>query len=220
MRKNSIVFAVLCVALLVSNMACADLIISITGPGGVKEVQPGTTTGEIWATVTGTDAAKAEGLTTVTGAIQLTGAGNFAPWVPAENYAAPFTFAIGAGEGAVDLSPDGKLLGHAGATAIAGSHIFYARTGTTGGEVGGGPFKLGTFTANLEAGDTVNFLKSGASLAMYTFKVDGTTKNGSTTGGYALVSVSADPLRCVPEPSTFILLGMGALALVFIRRRK
>jgi len=65
---------------------------------------------------------------------------------------------------------------------------------------------------------TVNYVKAGKGVATYTFKIDTSVKNGNT--GYDLVTVGGDvTLKCVPEPSTLILLGMAGLALLAIRRK-
>jgi hypothetical protein len=219
MRKFSIVFVVLCVVALVANAAFAGLVIKVTGPDGATTVGPGTFQGEIWATVTGSDADLTnEYLVTVCGGLQLAGAGTFSPFVPATNLQAPFTFGVA---NPVDTSADGKLIGHGGQTAFSGQ--LYMKSGTSSnpnpGERGDGPYKLATFTVNnAAAGDVVSFLKAGANLATLSYRWDGT--NNVNGGGTSWNAVVTTPLTVVPEPSTMILLGMGALALVFVRRRK
>lgn len=66
---------------------------------------------------------------------------------------------------------------------------------------------------------TINYVKPLQNTATATFRVDNTGKTGAT--GYALI-VAGTPItvKCVPEPSTLIMLGMGCLALLAYRRRK
>jgi hypothetical protein len=223
-KKTNFVLAVL--AILVPNFVSAGLLISVTGADGNPLLIPGTFHGEVWATVTGTDAVPTnEGLTTISGALQITGSGTFTPWTtpyasPTDGYVAPFTG--GVGSPAVDISADGKTLGHAGLTSVANTGVIYARTATLGGEVGGGPFKIANFTVNNCApDDRIDFLLSGQSLPMYTFMMDGYRKTGSATGsnaGYFLISTRG--LVEIPESSTLALLGIGGFGLLAYRWRR
>jgi hypothetical protein len=82
-----------------------------------------------------------------------------------------------------------------------------------------GHFTYTTNTAAVAGGiDTlINFNPKSTSATGADYYV-GTTKCTGTTAGYA--SNGAITVKCVPEPSTIVLLGLGALALVFVRRRK
>jgi hypothetical protein len=85
-------------------------------------------------------------------------------------------------------------------------------------------FKIGKFAYTLNAAP--GSLLASTSIDFYpkttapgaSYKIDGATKTGSAAG-----YVSAGPIgivTVVPEPSTFVLLGMASLALLAIRRRK
>jgi hypothetical protein len=196
-------------------MAASGLTIDVTGPGGmgVKEVQPGLFTGEIWATVTGdNEILDDDGLNKVTGGLLITGGGTFSPFDPATNYEPPFN----ANMIPVDLSEDGKMLGHEGAMTPAIPGVLHFRSSSLN-VPGNGPFKLGTFQADLDAGDSVQFLLSGKSAVMYRFQVDGVSKYGYLD--YDNIHLGA-PLVAVPEPSTFVLLGMSVIGVfAWFRRR-
>jgi hypothetical protein len=219
MKKVGLILILCALAMTASQgYAATGLTIDVTGPGGisVKQVQPGLFTGEIWATMTGVDPELPEGLNTVTGGLQLTGGGTFLPFDKASNYEDPWI--SGSHDPyVVDSSADGKTLGHGGLMSFSPtSGVLYFHSMEN--QVGNGPFKLGTFQANLQAGDSVQFLLSGTAAPMYRFTVDGSPKLGSANG---LVSVG-EPLVAVPEPSTFALIGIGIFGLVGFcwRRRK
>jgi hypothetical protein len=62
---------------------------------------------------------------------------------------------------------------------------------------------------------SVNYVKPGTGIGAYTFTIDG------VAGTAADISVGMPcTLLAIPEPATLVLLGMGALALVFVRRRR
>jgi hypothetical protein len=203
----------LMVFLVPSAMAATGLTIDVTGPGGlgVKQVQPGLFTGEIWATVTGVNPALPEGLQVVTGGLQLTGGGSFLPFT-ATNYEVPWN---NASDIPVDLSTDGKTLGHGGRNPTSALGIL-SFMGPSMIDVLG-PYRLGTFQANMQEGDSIQFLLSGQSAPMYLFKVDNIMKTG--VSGYNLLHLG-DPLVAVPEPSTFVLLGIGVMGLFAWSRRR
>jgi hypothetical protein len=219
--KMCVAFVLLTPAIGYSNpITELGLTIDVTGPGGmgVKQVQPGPMTGEIWATVKGlnlnyTD----EKLNTVTGGLRISGGGSFLPFDTATNYLPPW---IGGSIYPVDLSPDGKTLGHEGQTSYNGTGVLCFKAAIM--QVSNEPFRLGTFQANLEAGDSIQFLLSGRSVPMYSFTVDNALRTGAIGYDLNLIHVG-EPLVAVPEPSTFVLLGMGVFGLfawVWRRGRK
>ncbi|MCC6123606.1 MAG: PEP-CTERM sorting domain-containing protein [Pirellulales bacterium] len=139
-----------------------------------------------------------------------------------KGYLAPFDFGSSS---AVNVAP--LLLGTDGATASTGSLVYRSASAVTNTSLET-HYALGTvqMIAMPQPGtngvfSTVNWAKAGAYLGGATFVIDNSPKNGNATSGYPLISVG-DPVQvaAIPEPSTIILLGMGALALVFIRRRK
>jgi hypothetical protein len=208
MRKVYFVLTVICVCISASNaFAITGLTIDVTGPGGlgVKEVQPGLVTGEIWATVTGENSDPLDdGLLLATGGLQLTGDGSFLPFDPEVNYAAPFNLS----SYHVYLSDDGKTLGHEGLTSYTDTGVLFFQGLHM---ANGGRYKLGTFEADLQAGDSVQFLLSGRSHIMYVFKADAVSYTGIT--GRDLIYLGT-PLVAVPEPSTIMLVVMGAMVSV------
>ncbi|MCC6125807.1 MAG: PEP-CTERM sorting domain-containing protein [Pirellulales bacterium] len=210
--KICVAFVLLTPAIGYSNpITELGLTIDVTGPGGlgVKEVPPGPITGEIWATVKGLNLNFSdEKLSELTGGLRISGGGSFLPFDVASNYLPPWDF------GAiypVDLSPDGKTLGHGGLTSKTGTGVLWFRSPVS--QVGNEPFKVGTFQANLEAGDSIQFMLSGRSVLMYVFTVDNAVRNGATGYDLNLIHVG-EPLVVVPEPSTFVLLGLGVFGLL------
>jgi hypothetical protein len=107
------------------------------------------------------------------------------------------------------------MLGHEGETSPS-TGVLHFRSHSLN-VPGNGPFKLGTFQADLDAGDSIQFLLSGRSSIMYRFQIDGVTKLGAD--GYDMIHLGA-PLVAVPEPSTFALLGIGVVGVfAWFRRR-
>lgn len=66
----------------------------------------------------------------------------------------------------------------------------------------------------------VPFINSSTGQQAFKYTVDGVLKTNSASNPIGVGSGAPVQLIGIPEPSTLVLLGMGALALVFIRRRK
>jgi hypothetical protein len=234
-RKFCVVLATLAIVMFASS-AFAGLMVDVkalagtgyevSADGKTVTVLPGTTPAinfGIWATVSGTDGVTNEKLQTMAGGVVQT---EVIPNASAlaladattKGYKNPFDTQATA---AVTISKN--LLGVASATSTTGCLNFRAASAIAAPS---DPYswQLGTFLLNAAPGaangifSSINWsLPAGGTTAIFT--IDGQNKTAGT--GAALLSVGAPvTVATVPEPATLVLLGMGALALVFIRRRK
>lgn len=241
MKKLCVALTALAIVMFASS-AFAGLVVNVTAmPGSGYDVsadgktvtlQPGTTATvmmQVWATLSGTNGDFLdEKLQTLAGGIQQThvlpsGSALQLTDAVTKGYLNPFDSLASS---AVNATPD--LLGTAGATNQTNALAYRAATAQVNTSLAT-TYALGTFKfqAVPQVGTNgvfsrINFVKAGSYVGGATFVIDGATKNGLSTSGLPLIEVGA-PVACqvvIPEPSTIILLGMGALALAFIRRRK
>jgi len=138
----------------------------------------------------------------------------------------------------VDLNGDQyKDVGLQNPSATASNPGYFSARATA--QTLGHVFDLGTFSltdstpagtvyagSQLVIDSTINYVKPIVNTSVYSFKIDNGVKNGGTSGGLAGYPLVVAGTACTiehqtfPEPSTLILLGMGCLALLAIRRRK
>lgn len=229
-RKFAVTLMLLAVFCLVASSAFAGLVVSVkVAPGQADvaytadgaEVQAGTQLlMQVWASVVGADQiANNDKLQTVSGGIKLTGAGALAldttnnPY----GYAAPFA------ESTAVPTVTETQLGLGASTAAAGPMWWRAAALQVDTELNQS-YLLGTFKYTAGAAGTkgeINYLKPGAAVGTLTFVMDGSSKTGlAASGGNITTAGTVCTVTAVPEPSTLVLLGLGALALVFVRRRK
>jgi hypothetical protein len=205
------------------DVAADGKTVTVTDPAAVLALQ-------VWATVSGTNAVatddtiqavwgavQATGLNTAvgTGRLQLTDAGT-------KGYISPFDNLASQAVTSADT-----LLGLTGAPAI--GMLAYRSASPVVNSSLGQSYPLGTaswamtgLTGQAGALASINFLlPSPNSVSGATFRIDNVAKTGTT--GASLLTLGAPVtvnVATIPEPTTLVLLGMGALALVFIRRRK
>jgi hypothetical protein len=144
------------------------------------------------------------------------------------NYVAPFT----GGVQAITVTP--TLIGNQSGTTTVGA--FYARNPTAGGSLNvdaSTQWPLAAFTSHVSVKDghvdgtqfaSVNYLKNGAALGTFTWKMDNLAKNGSAgAANYDLITVGqpVNLMTDVPEPGTLVLLGAGVFGVgLMLWRRK
>jgi len=207
---------------------------------------------ELWARVSGTNATNAdEGLTniyTTLASAQISGGAITAGGLANGAVVTPFDATGLARNGAANnVSADG--IGDWGGTSanLNDTNYMWSRTGTSGGEVGGGTigvadgttgwqFKVATFDLVVGAtggtGVTAfnpvkpNATFTGSTIVNATYvvaKVDNTTLNITTTNAASSGTYSGSTgvsLVPVPEPTAIGLLGVGAVGLISRKRRK
>jgi len=215
---------------------------------------PGTYHLELWARVSGTNATNAdEGLTNIYTAIasqQQSGGAITAGGLAAGAVVTPFDATGLARNGAANsISADGIVDWGGTSSNLNDTNYMWSRTGTSGGETGGGTlgqannssgigweFKVATFdlTVGATGGTGVtafnpvkpNATFTGTSIVTATYvvsKVDNTTLN-ITTANQASQGTYTNSLGVslvpVPEPTAIGLLGVGAVGLISRKRRK
>jgi hypothetical protein len=240
------ILAMVALVALISNVAFAGLIVdlrAVSGTGSTvvtdaKHVQVGavgdTITLQVWAQLSGSSTGtyqfqSAQGFVTETVPANFSSKGdlswgttkgpNYVYTAPYDTSSLPSTTTNSAGDKEI------------GTTAV---NAFSARQGSMLAATTD-PFQLGflTYTVNAisptgTALTTINWVPKNTNTGAL-YYVDGTKYSGNTTAGgvgtgtpFAFTG-GTDPISVtavVPEPATLVLLGMGALALVFIRRRK
>jgi hypothetical protein len=201
--------------------------VTVTDPGAVVKLG-------VFATVSGTNAtATDDGLWILNGALVQThvntanGTGALGLSSPDVPWGALSPFDQATQHAPAPVTADS--IGIAGSTTT-DTLITYKAAAIVNNTTLGQTYQLGTFNyaaqpIHTPAGgvfSSINWANSGAGTALQSFKIDGTPKNG-LAASLALITSGA-PVTCaappIPEPATLVLLGMGALALVFIRRRK
>jgi len=122
-----------------------------------------------------------------------------------------------------DPNPDMEWGGPVPATSVTGS--FYPASISAVKVNADGSLLLGSFTwtatqigPGTSAISAFPYMNATTQNGIFKYAVDGVTLSNAAANN--ITSGGPVPLVGVPEPSTIILLGMGALALVFIRRRK
>jgi Tfp pilus assembly protein FimT len=124
-----------------------------------------------------------------------------------------------------DINNDGFALDVGSTAAATTNYIIFAHSSITGHGVSGDV--LGTFTYTVSQIDTSStkstvlnwvFATAGASSGKAIWTESGTAYNSSNSTNYA--AGDAISLNAIPEPSTLVMISMGALALLFFRRRK
>jgi hypothetical protein len=245
MRKCTILLAVALVAMLVAGNAFATLIIdvkAVDATGGAVIASGGKTvdvtnaavgsiiTFDVWANfTTGTTATNTitqiqGGMASVRDAANYAVKGNISPITQS---ASPIDWGMAGSQDGVavanamndlilPVTPSASVWG--AKNSLAQAIDFAAGT------------KLGTFTYTVtgaRAGEglktTVNFTPfTSTTVPAGTWKEAGVSYSSLTTPKPYQVYAAGAPVELVaiPEPTTFVLLGMGALALVFVRRRK
>lgn len=237
--RNMKILVLVAVIALVANVTFAGLLVDLraTGPlasadGKMINVEPGLASGagvdiQVWAQITGGDATNK--LKSLQGWMVETAVS--APGVKGDMSVTGDKYAIYG-----DIFGTGGVLpqighGTAGTLNALGdkeidvtNYPFNPRNGSDYTTVGNDWFYVGHFTYTTNVAATpgladalINFVPKNTSATGADYYV-GATKCTGTTAGYA--SNGAITVRCVPEPSTIVLLGLGALALVFVRRRK
>jgi hypothetical protein len=211
----------------------------IDGGKTVNVLQPGTTINfKARATISGSSAPAADSLQAVWGGFvqTLKTDGKVAGNMNVGGYTSPFTTLTAVVDN-VDLNGDGlKDVGDQNPTPTSAGYFQARASAQQLGQV----FDLGTFSLTdtrsvatdfgvggpIVQDSTISYVKPTPGAGSYSFKVDNAVKNGlasSSTSGWNL-AFAGSPVTIqhatVPEPSTLILLGMGCLALLAIRRRK
>jgi hypothetical protein len=222
------------------NISSAGLIMSVKAAEGTDytidsttgnvTLNPGVTSAtinmEVWASLSGNEATPATTLTTIAGGVRQvhgpaygTGSKLVLPTTPAKGYVAPY------GDFATqDVTTTDDLLGLSGATSSVGALVYSWTNATsvaTSQNINVGKFTYDAVANGLGEIASINFVKPGSGRGNATFVMNGTVYDGRTTSGGQYISVG-NPVTvsaAVPEPATLVLLGMGALAFVFIRRK-
>jgi hypothetical protein len=244
MKKMKILVLVALVALM-SNVAFAGMMVelravSATGTTTVTDAHNvvagavgDTIQLQVWATLSGSSTGNyqfqlAQGFVTETvptgykakGDLTwgtTTGQSNYVYTAPYNTSSLPSTTTNTAGDKEIGLLATNAFSARQGSMAVATGDPF---------QIGVLTYTINALNANGTANTTVNFVpkntNTGASYYVDATKYSGNTNvSGSgTTAPFAYTAGSGVTITTVvPEPSTLILLGMGALALVFIRRK-
>ena len=232
--RNMKIVALVVVLALISNAAFANLIVDLKPVSLNGTVNPSAdallnlnvgdqVVIDVWATVTGT--APYTLLAAQGGLIETptaTGLKGDMSWGTAKDDAATYIYEAPFNSGSIPSPGRTNAFGDIQIPPTAGALNGFGASNVAYSSVGANGVKLGHFTYTVkETGDgsaaEISFLPtltaSGAK-----WKENGATKTGATAGAY----LAGSTVRCgtIPEPATLVLLGMGALALVFVRRRK